>query len=142
MFFLFSTPELIRNLWQLKTAVFLHLCLLCALPFSISLAQNDSRFVALVRLTAHRHETLMMRRVFDHCASSLAKNGCGLILRCHCHPNLFVWIFRDFIEGSRMDIIHRDLIGIEQSLGTFSENYSNRAVHFRRICYLKPGNSY
>jgi pentapeptide MXKDX repeat protein len=28
----FSTPELIRNLWQLKTAVFLHWCLLCAVP--------------------------------------------------------------------------------------------------------------
>jgi hypothetical protein len=25
-----STPELIRNLWQLKTAVFLHWCLKCA----------------------------------------------------------------------------------------------------------------
>jgi hypothetical protein len=32
MFFIFSTPELIRNLWQLKTAVFLHWCLICALP--------------------------------------------------------------------------------------------------------------
>ncbi len=28
----FSTPELIRNPWQLKTAVFLHWCLLCAVP--------------------------------------------------------------------------------------------------------------
>jgi hypothetical protein len=32
MLFIFSTPEVIRNLWQLKTAVFLHWCLLCALP--------------------------------------------------------------------------------------------------------------
>ena len=31
MLFTFSTPELIRNLWQLKTAVFLHWCLICAL---------------------------------------------------------------------------------------------------------------
>ncbi len=29
----FSTPELIRNLWQLKTAVFLHWCLISAVPF-------------------------------------------------------------------------------------------------------------
>jgi hypothetical protein len=29
---LFSTPELIRSLWQLKTAVFLHWCLLRAVP--------------------------------------------------------------------------------------------------------------
>jgi hypothetical protein len=27
MLFIFSTPELIRNLWQLKTAVLLHWCL-------------------------------------------------------------------------------------------------------------------
>ncbi len=33
MLFIFSTSELIRNLWQLKTAVFLHWCLLRAVPF-------------------------------------------------------------------------------------------------------------
>jgi hypothetical protein len=30
----FSRPELIRNLWQLKTAVFLHWCLLLAVPLA------------------------------------------------------------------------------------------------------------
>jgi hypothetical protein len=34
--FIFSTPELIRNLWQLKTAVFMHWCLLRAVPFMSS----------------------------------------------------------------------------------------------------------
>jgi len=34
MWFIFQTPELIRNLWQLKTAVFLHWCLICAVPLS------------------------------------------------------------------------------------------------------------
>ncbi len=29
MLFIFSTPVLIRHLWQLKTAVFLHRCLIC-----------------------------------------------------------------------------------------------------------------
>jgi hypothetical protein len=33
--FSFSTPELIRNLWQLKTAVFLHWCLICAVPLNV-----------------------------------------------------------------------------------------------------------
>jgi hypothetical protein len=33
MLFIFSTPELIRNLWQLKTAVFLHWRLICSVPF-------------------------------------------------------------------------------------------------------------
>jgi hypothetical protein len=32
----FLTPELIRNLWQLKTAVFLHWCLIRAVPFDTS----------------------------------------------------------------------------------------------------------
>ncbi len=29
---IFSTPQLIRNLWQLKTVVFLHWCLIRAVP--------------------------------------------------------------------------------------------------------------
>jgi hypothetical protein len=29
----FLTPVLIRHLWQLKTVVFLHWCLICAVPF-------------------------------------------------------------------------------------------------------------
>jgi hypothetical protein len=33
MLFIFSTPELIRNLLLLKTVVFLHWCLIRALPF-------------------------------------------------------------------------------------------------------------
>jgi hypothetical protein len=32
MLFIFSTPELIRNLWQLKTGVFLHWCIIRAVP--------------------------------------------------------------------------------------------------------------
>ncbi len=34
MLFIFSTPELIRHLWQLQTVVFLHWCLMYALPFA------------------------------------------------------------------------------------------------------------
>ncbi len=30
MLFIFSAPVLIRHLWQLKTVVFLHYCLICA----------------------------------------------------------------------------------------------------------------
>ncbi len=32
MLFIFSTPELIRHLWQLKTIVFLHQYLICSVP--------------------------------------------------------------------------------------------------------------
>jgi hypothetical protein len=33
MLFIFSTPELNRYLLQLKKAIFLHWCLICAIPF-------------------------------------------------------------------------------------------------------------
>ncbi len=32
MLFIFSTPELIRHLWQLKTIVFLHQYTICSVP--------------------------------------------------------------------------------------------------------------
>ncbi len=35
MLFIFSTPELIGHLWQLKTAVLLHWCLICAVPLEL-----------------------------------------------------------------------------------------------------------
>ncbi len=33
MLFIFSTPVLIKHLWQLKTVVFLRWCLMCAVPY-------------------------------------------------------------------------------------------------------------
>ncbi len=36
MEFNFSTPVLIRHLWQLKTVVFLHWCLICTVLFSVT----------------------------------------------------------------------------------------------------------
>jgi hypothetical protein len=44
MLFIFSTPELTRNLWQDMTAVFQHWCLLCAVPF----VANAFKFKVLV----------------------------------------------------------------------------------------------
>jgi hypothetical protein len=40
MLFIFSTPGLIRHLWQLKRVVFLHWCQICALLFAESDAQE------------------------------------------------------------------------------------------------------
>jgi hypothetical protein len=34
--FIFSTPVLISHLWQLKTVIFLHWCLLCAVLLNLS----------------------------------------------------------------------------------------------------------
>jgi hypothetical protein len=41
MLFIFSTPELIRNLWQLKTAIFLHWCLIHAVPLQENLCFDE-----------------------------------------------------------------------------------------------------
>ncbi len=37
MLFIFSITVLIRHLWQVKTAVFLHRCLICAILLVINL---------------------------------------------------------------------------------------------------------
>jgi hypothetical protein len=42
MWFLFSTPVLIRHLWQLKTVVFLHWCLICAVLLAVYMKQNNT----------------------------------------------------------------------------------------------------
>ncbi len=44
MLFIFSTPEFIRHLWQLKTVVFLHWCLMCAVHMFIVQATGGGRF--------------------------------------------------------------------------------------------------
>jgi hypothetical protein len=42
MFFIFSTPVLIRHLWQLKTVVFQHWCPICAVLFDdLKVFEND-----------------------------------------------------------------------------------------------------
>ncbi len=49
MLFIFSTPVLIRHLWQLKTIVFLHRCLLrlSYLPWPHSTNSNDPICVSM-----------------------------------------------------------------------------------------------
>jgi hypothetical protein len=47
MLFIFSTPVVIRHMWQLKNVVFLHLCLIGAVllePFLICIYLMDQRF--------------------------------------------------------------------------------------------------
>jgi hypothetical protein len=46
MLFISSTPELIRNLWQLKAAVFLHWRLIFALPL-VLLAEESEQIIFL-----------------------------------------------------------------------------------------------
>ncbi len=46
MLFISSTPGLIRNLWQPKTAVFLHWCLIRAVPLRLPLLESIREIVA------------------------------------------------------------------------------------------------
>ncbi len=54
MVFIFSTPVLIRHLWQLKAVGFLHWCLICAVLLNIFSSQlnfenpNDKPTLAAV----------------------------------------------------------------------------------------------
>ncbi len=65
MLFIFSTPELIRNLWQLKKAIFLHWCLICAVPLhwafvkkNILVEKQNSRRNSLKEPTNFTHNTM------------------------------------------------------------------------------------
>ncbi len=46
MLFIFSTPVLIRHLWQLKTVAFLHWCLICT--FLLDSDANKTSFLRFV----------------------------------------------------------------------------------------------
>ncbi len=50
MLFIFSMPGLIRHLWQLKTAIFLHWCLICAVLFSWLHIYCETVFMELFKL--------------------------------------------------------------------------------------------
>ncbi len=65
MLFIFSTPDLIRNLWQLKTAIFLHWCLICVVPLhwafvkkNILVEKQNSRRNSLKEPTNFTHNTM------------------------------------------------------------------------------------
>jgi hypothetical protein len=45
MLFIFSTPELIRNVWQLKIAVFLNWCLIRAVPLPNSVGGESAKMI-------------------------------------------------------------------------------------------------
>jgi hypothetical protein len=46
MLFIFSTPVFIRHQWQLKTVVFMHRCLICAVLLSNALAYCSVLLIA------------------------------------------------------------------------------------------------
>jgi len=50
MLFIFSTPVVIRHLWQLKTAVFLHRCLISAVLLLQRVPRKSTIPVSIVKL--------------------------------------------------------------------------------------------
>ncbi len=45
MLFIFSTPVLIKHMWQLKTVVFLHWCLLCTVLLLLNAVRNVCQYI-------------------------------------------------------------------------------------------------
>jgi hypothetical protein len=62
MLFIFSTPELIRNLWQLKTTVFLHWCLLFAIYIGEMLMLAKANGTAYIRHQCRKATVLSCHR--------------------------------------------------------------------------------
>ncbi len=62
MLLIFSTLELIRNLWQLKTAVFLHWCLIRAVPLTSARTPTSRSFIHLVRRDRRPARGRLIRR--------------------------------------------------------------------------------
>jgi hypothetical protein len=70
--FVFSTPELISNLWQLKTAVSLHWCLIRALPFRLRVNDEEEIFDRIRHLESLWH--LPMPAAATSALSALGSN--------------------------------------------------------------------
>ena len=101
MLFIFSTPVLIRYLCQLKTVVFLHWCLLCAVPLNRSCQKRRERtdyqlfayfcqnFVSLLRhfggaATFSLYDTQHSEHNYDTQYDATRRNN---TLRSHTHHN-------------------------------------------------------
>ncbi len=59
--FIFSTPELIGNLWQLNTAILMHWCLICAVQL-ITFLKCTVPLRRMIKLLTHsKHSSLLVQ---------------------------------------------------------------------------------
>ncbi len=72
MLFIFSTPGLIRHLWQIKTVVFLHWCLICAVLLWVPL--KDALKYCSYQL-AWTHSTLKVFLALSRLSPGNTKGG-------------------------------------------------------------------
>ncbi len=88
MLFIFSTPLLIRHLWQLKTLVFLQRCLLHAVIFSVLEWGNFKWDITLLR----KSERIMVCRItFNLQDIQKSRPHCVIIMMNRIKHN-FYWI--------------------------------------------------
>ncbi len=88
MLFIFSTPELIRNLWQLKTAIFLHWCLIYAVtltnlpigPLRLLRLQEIVKSVAAAKMESLITKTFQWHNQFSELRQSIVRNSFGVSL--------------------------------------------------------------
>ncbi len=60
--FIFTTPVLIRHLWQLKTVVFLHWCLICSVPLQGHIC--DACPNPAKRISAPKRLTVVVNKIY------------------------------------------------------------------------------
>ncbi len=89
MQFIFSTPVLIRHLCQLKTAVFLHRCLICTVPLESFKTQQaksiELLFASVVQIVFKvkgKHRT--KRSIFHHSVVCVCVCMCVYVCVCVC----------------------------------------------------------
>ncbi len=90
MQFIFSMPVLIRHLWQLKTVVFLHWCLICAV------------LLGLLKMNAFKPVYLRLNHCIGMKIKSKCLNGLNLIRRSKsCTKKCLIKIaFKDTITAA------------------------------------------
>ncbi len=86
MLFIFSTPVLIRHLWQPKTFVYLHWCLLCTVPLRATTYWSSLSF-------ACSGCTLVFTQLFDRIFNCCCKFYSNHHLRCFTFPSFSLYYF-------------------------------------------------
>ena len=75
MLFIFTPPELIRNPWQLKTAVFLHWCLIRAVPFTTVNALQEPLDKVMEQRTLRNVNNYLNTNIYSYLETSVGQSS-------------------------------------------------------------------
>jgi hypothetical protein len=96
MQFIFSTPVLIRQLWQLKTVVFLHWCLICAVLFTVDTCKK-CKFVVYKNFYIQIEYVFPFKHILIFSWDLTGFYGCKFYLKsCQFNPKVVLKCY--FIE--------------------------------------------